>query len=88
MHGQLLLDVLNEVAALRVELAIARGSTPSAPPSDESWLPFGNMSQKGGVHRDRGRDFFLARLYLGDTHDMYFGYFGFDVFIFLMGCIC
>ena len=35
-----------------------------------------------------GRDFFLARLYLGDTHDMYFGYFGFDVFIFLIGCIC
>ena len=32
--------------------------------------------------------FFFARLYLGDTHDMYFGYFGFDVFIFLIGCIC
>ena len=35
-----------------------------------------------------GEIFFLARLYLGDTHDMYFGYFGFDVFIFLIGCIC
>jgi len=36
MHGQLLLDVLNEVAALRANLADARGSTPLAPPSDES----------------------------------------------------
>ena len=36
VHGQLLLDVLNEVAALRAELAIARGSTPPAPPSNES----------------------------------------------------
>ena len=35
-----------------------------------------------------GEIFFLARLYLGDTHNMYFGYFGFDVFIFLIGCIC
>ena len=35
-HGQLLLDVLNDVAALRAELAIARGSTPPASPSKES----------------------------------------------------
>ena len=35
-HGQLLLDVLNEVAALRAELVVARGSTPPAPPSNES----------------------------------------------------
>ena len=35
-HGQLLLDVLNEVVALRADLADARGSTPPAPPSDES----------------------------------------------------
>ena len=35
-HGQLLLDVLNEVVALRAEFAGARGSTPPAPPSDES----------------------------------------------------
>jgi len=35
-HGQLLLDVLIEVAALRVEFTGASGSTPPAPPSDES----------------------------------------------------
>ena len=35
-HGQLLLDVLNEVVALRAEFAGARGSTAPAPPSDES----------------------------------------------------
>ena len=35
-HGQLILDALNEVAALRAESAVARGSTPLAPPSDES----------------------------------------------------
>ena len=35
-HGQLLLDVLNEVTALQVELAVARGSSPPASPSDES----------------------------------------------------
>ena len=34
-HGQHLLDVLNEVTALRVELVIAKGSTPPAPPSNE-----------------------------------------------------
>ena len=77
--------MLNEVAALWADLVVAKGSTP---PSVESWLPFGNTSQKGGVDRDRGRYCILARLYLRDTHDMYFGYFGFDVFIFLMGCIC
>ena len=35
-HGQLLLDVLNEVTALQAELAVARGSAPPAPPSNES----------------------------------------------------
>ena len=35
-HGQLLLDVLNEVVVLRANLADARGFTPSAPPSDDS----------------------------------------------------
>ena len=35
-HGQLLLDVLNEVVALQVALADAKGSPPPAPPSDES----------------------------------------------------
>ena len=34
--GQLLLDVLNEVAALLADLAVARGSTPLTPPSNES----------------------------------------------------
>ena len=33
-HGQILLDLLNEVAALRVDLADARCASPSAPPSD------------------------------------------------------
>ena len=36
MQGQILLDVLNEVAALRVDLADARGSIPPTPPFDES----------------------------------------------------
>ena len=35
-HGELLLDLLNEVVALQADLADARGSTPPAPPSDES----------------------------------------------------
>ena len=33
-HGQILLDLLNEVAALRVDLADARCASPPAPPSD------------------------------------------------------
>ena len=57
-YGQLWLDVLNEVVALRADLVVARGSTSLAPPFNESQLPFGNTSQKGGVHRDRGRDLF------------------------------
>ena len=35
MHGQLLLDVLNELHALLVDLVDARGSTPQAPPFDD-----------------------------------------------------
>ena len=35
-HGQLLLALLNEIAALWVDLANTRGSTPPTPPSDES----------------------------------------------------
>ena len=35
-HGQILLDLLNEVAALRADLADARGASPPTPPSDES----------------------------------------------------
>ena len=65
-HGQLLLDLLNEVAILRADFVDARGASPPAPPSDQSCLPFGNVSQKGGVHRIGGDDiFFWCRLYLG-----------------------
>ena len=66
-HGQLLLDVLTEFQALQVDLASASSSTPQPPPfDDKSWLPFGNSSQKGGVHMhgDRG-SFGFYRLYLG-----------------------
>ena len=35
-HGQLLLDALNELHALRANLANDRGSTPQGPPFDES----------------------------------------------------
>ena len=34
-HGQLLLDVLTEIQALRVDLASAKGSTPQPPPFDD-----------------------------------------------------
>ena len=34
-HGQILLDVLNEVTSLRADLVNARGSTPQASPSNE-----------------------------------------------------
>jgi len=46
-------------------------------------LPFGNSSQKGGVHihGDRGR---FCRLYLGvSCYVLYFVYFGFDVSLFV-----
>ena len=36
VHGQILLDVLNKLHALQVDLADVRGSTPPAPPFDES----------------------------------------------------
>ena len=35
-HGQILLDLLNKVAALRVDLAHARGASSPNPPSNES----------------------------------------------------
>ena len=35
-HGQLLFDLLNEVATLRANLADARGDSPPAPPSNQS----------------------------------------------------
>ena len=34
-YGQLLLDLLNEVAALQADLATTRGASPPAPPSDQ-----------------------------------------------------
>ena len=34
-HGQLLLDLLNEVATLEAELAATSGASPPAPPSDQ-----------------------------------------------------
>ena len=71
-HRQLLLDVLNELHALWADLVDARGSTRQAPPFDESWFPFGNLSQKGGD----------CRLYLRVFY-MYSVYFGFDVFLFI-----
>ena len=36
VHGQLLLDVLNELHALLANLTDVRGSTPQAPPFNES----------------------------------------------------
>ena len=36
VHGQILLDLLNEVVALQANLVGARGAFPLAPPSDES----------------------------------------------------
>ena len=35
MHGQLLLDVLTELQALRADLVSTRGSTPQPPPFDD-----------------------------------------------------
>ena len=35
-HGQILLDLLNEVATLQANLANARGASSHAPPSNES----------------------------------------------------
>ena len=97
-HGQLLVDKLAELQALRAELASFKWSHPPHPFDDESWLPFGNSSQKGGVHMDgdRGRFFCFFfcelrsfRLYLGASHCTYF--LAHDVFIlmslFFMSCI-
>ena len=83
-HGQLLVDVLTELQALRADLASARRSSPPPPFDDKPWLPFGNSSQKGGVHIDGDRGSFV-RLYLGVSWCILF--LAHDVFIF-MGCIC
>ena len=74
-----MVDMLTELQALHVELARFRQSPPPPPFDDESWLPFGNSSQKGGVHfdRDRGRCFVIlelwsCRLYLSASHCTFF----------------
>ena len=67
-HRQLLVDVLTKLQALRADLASIRRS-PSPPLfDDESGLPFGNSSQKKGVHMDgefvdRGRFYVLKLLW-------------------------
>ena len=50
VHGQLLVDMLDELRSLCVDLDSLRRS-PSPPPFDDEFcLPFGNSSQKGEVH--------------------------------------
>ena len=63
-HGQLLVDALTELQALRADLASARQSSPPPPFDDEPRLPFGNSSQKGKVQID-GEGGSFVRLYLG-----------------------
>ena len=54
-HGQILVDMLDELRAFWANLAHLRCS-PSPPPFDDGfWLPFGIPSQKGGVHFDTCR---------------------------------
>ena len=49
-HGQILVDMLDELCALQADLAHLRCS-PSSPLFDDGFrLPFGISSQKGGVH--------------------------------------
>ena len=49
-HGQLLVDMLDELCALRADLAHLR-HLPSPPPFHDGFgLPFGIPSQKGRVH--------------------------------------
>ena len=42
VHGQILVDVLAELQALRVDLVSARHSSPPPPFNNESRLPIGN----------------------------------------------
>ena len=49
-HGQILVDMLDEICALRVELAQFRRSPHHLPLDDGFCLPFGIPLQKGGVH--------------------------------------
>ena len=83
-HGQILVDVLNEIRRLRAELAQFRQSSLPPPFNDGFWLPFGIPSQKWGVHIRvlfSGGDFFFffwslepveIRLYLGASLCIYF----------------
>ena len=49
-QGQILVDVLDESRGLRADLARFQSSS-SPPPFDDGFLlPFGILSQKGGVH--------------------------------------
>ena len=49
-HGQILVDVLDEIRGLCIELAQFHRSSPPTPFDDGFWLPFDIPSQKGGVH--------------------------------------
>ena len=49
-QGQVLVDILDEIRGLRADLAQFRSSS-SPPPFDDGFLlPFGILSQKGGVY--------------------------------------
>ena len=48
-HGQILVDMLDELRALWADLEHLR-RLPLPPPFDDVWLPFSIPSQKGGVH--------------------------------------
>ena len=86
------MDVLAKFQALHADLASVRHSSPPPPFDDESWLPFGNSSQKGGVfvHADRGSfcvfvDRGRFRLYLGDSWCIhFFFFFAHDIFVLLV----
>ena len=49
-HGQNLVAVPDEVWALHVELGQFQQSSSPPPFDDGFWLPFGILSQKGGVY--------------------------------------
>ena len=61
VHGQLLVDMRDELQSLRADLESLHQSPlpPHSPPFDDEWLPFGNSSQKGEVYM--GRRFLLIR---------------------------
>ena len=49
-NGQLLVDVLTKLQVLHADLVSVQRSLPPPPFNDKPGLPFGNLSQKGGVH--------------------------------------